>query len=163
MVQAVVEYGGKRVRGSDLITPTDAVSITKQFFKGLKVGLHSLILSDLVLTSIPDDLNTSDQIDTLRFYLVLSSVLHFVEGRDSDFHLQLQRFVQTYCAGSIFEIVSFICFVFHKTCACVFAQGVENVYTQHQPLLHDTLDQLIKGRLKDSQFPYLGPNSLRDR
>ncbi|KAI7798778.1 vacuolar protein sorting-associated protein 45 [Triplophysa rosa] len=77
MVQAVVEYGGKRVRGSDLITPTDAVSITKQFFKGLK--------------------------------------------------------------------------------------GVENVYTQHQPLLHDTLDQLIKGRLKDSQFPYLGPNSLRDR
>uniref|UniRef100_A0A3B3BW83 Vacuolar protein sorting-associated protein 45 n=1 Tax=Oryzias melastigma TaxID=30732 RepID=A0A3B3BW83_ORYME len=77
MVQAVVEYGGKRIRGSDLITPTDAVAITKQFFKGLK--------------------------------------------------------------------------------------GVENVYTQHQPLLHDTLDQLIKGRLKDSQFPYLGASSLRDR
>uniref|UniRef100_A0A8C7ZG56 Vacuolar protein sorting-associated protein 45 n=1 Tax=Oryzias sinensis TaxID=183150 RepID=A0A8C7ZG56_9TELE len=66
-----------QLRGSDLITPTDAVSITKQFFKGLK--------------------------------------------------------------------------------------GVENVYTQHQPLLHDTLDQLIKGRLKDSQFPYLGASSLRDR
>uniref|UniRef100_A0A3Q2QTB3 Vacuolar protein sorting-associated protein 45 n=1 Tax=Fundulus heteroclitus TaxID=8078 RepID=A0A3Q2QTB3_FUNHE len=77
MVQSVVEYGGKRIRGSDLITPTDAVAITKQFFKGLK--------------------------------------------------------------------------------------GVENVYTQHQPLLHDTLDQLIKGRLKDSQFPYLGASSLRDR
>uniref|UniRef100_A0A672ZEW7 Vacuolar protein sorting-associated protein 45 n=1 Tax=Sphaeramia orbicularis TaxID=375764 RepID=A0A672ZEW7_9TELE len=77
MVQAVVEYGGKRVRGSDLITPTDAVAITKQFLKGLK--------------------------------------------------------------------------------------GVENVYTQHQPLLHDTLDQLIKGRLKDSQFPYLGASTLRDR
>ncbi|XP_041931848.1 vacuolar protein sorting-associated protein 45 [Alosa sapidissima] len=77
MVQSMVEYGGKRVRGTDLITPTDAVAITKQFFKGLK--------------------------------------------------------------------------------------GVENVYTQHQPLLHDTLDQLIKGRLKDSQFPYLGPSSLRDR
>uniref|UniRef100_A0A671WHE9 Vacuolar protein sorting-associated protein 45 n=1 Tax=Sparus aurata TaxID=8175 RepID=A0A671WHE9_SPAAU len=61
---SVVEYGGKRVRGSDLITPTDAVAITKQFFKGLS--------------------------------------------------------------------------------------GVENVYAQHQPLLHDTLDQLIKGRLKDS-------------
>ncbi|XP_077599338.1 vacuolar protein sorting-associated protein 45 [Stigmatopora nigra] len=77
MVQCVVEYGGKRVRGSDLVTPTDAVAITKQFFKGLK--------------------------------------------------------------------------------------GVENVFTQHQPLLHDTLDQLIKGRLKDSQFPYLGASSLRDR
>uniref|UniRef100_A0A673JMU3 Vacuolar protein sorting-associated protein 45 n=1 Tax=Sinocyclocheilus rhinocerous TaxID=307959 RepID=A0A673JMU3_9TELE len=77
MIQTVVEYGGKRIRGSELIAPTDAVAITKQFFKGLK--------------------------------------------------------------------------------------GVENVYTQHQPLLHDTLDQLIKGRLKDSQFPYLGPSSLRDR
>ncbi|KAI9548420.1 vacuolar protein sorting-associated protein 45 [Dissostichus eleginoides] len=77
MVKAVVEYGGKRVRGSDLIAPSDAVAITKQFFKGLK--------------------------------------------------------------------------------------GVENVYTQHQPLVHDTLDQLIKGRLKDSQFPYLGASTLRDR
>lgn len=77
MVQAVVEYGGKRVRGTDLINPNDAVAITKQFFKGLK--------------------------------------------------------------------------------------GVENVYTQHQPLLQETLDQLIKGRLKDSQYPYLGPSTLRDR
>lgn len=41
MVQSVVEYGGKRVRGSDLITPTDAVAITKQFFKGLKVQTHT--------------------------------------------------------------------------------------------------------------------------
>uniref|UniRef100_A0AAQ4NXA0 Vacuolar protein sorting 45 homolog n=1 Tax=Gasterosteus aculeatus aculeatus TaxID=481459 RepID=A0AAQ4NXA0_GASAC len=77
MVKSMLEYGGKRVRGSDLVTPTDAVAKTKQFFKGLK--------------------------------------------------------------------------------------GVENVYTQHQPLIHDTLDQLIKGRLKDSQFPYLGASSLRDR
>ncbi|KAG8147071.1 hypothetical protein E2320_014116 [Naja naja] len=41
-------------------------------------------------------------------------------------------------------------------------KGVENVYTQHQPLLHETLDQLIKGKLKDNQYPYLGPSSLRD-
>lgn len=40
-VQCVVEYGGKRVRGSDLIAPTDAVAITKQFFKGLKVLSHT--------------------------------------------------------------------------------------------------------------------------
>ncbi|XP_042747786.1 vacuolar protein sorting-associated protein 45 isoform X3 [Lagopus leucura] len=76
LVSAVVEYGGKRVRGSDLFSPKDAVAITKQFLKGLK--------------------------------------------------------------------------------------GVENVYTQHQPLLQETLDQLIKGKLKDSQYPYLGPNTLRD-
>ncbi|XP_072404956.1 vacuolar protein sorting-associated protein 45 isoform X2 [Chiloscyllium punctatum] len=77
LVSAVVEYGGKRSRGSDLVTTKDAVAITKQFFKGLK--------------------------------------------------------------------------------------GIENVYTQHQPLLQDSLDQLIKGKLRDSQYPYLGPSTLRDR
>ncbi|XP_075049463.1 vacuolar protein sorting-associated protein 45 [Mixophyes fleayi] len=77
LVSAVVEFGGKRIRSSDLFSPKDAVSITKQFFKGLK--------------------------------------------------------------------------------------GVENVYTQHQPFLLDTLDQLIKGKLKDNMYPYLGPSTLRDR
>ncbi|XP_006001639.1 vacuolar protein sorting-associated protein 45 [Latimeria chalumnae] len=77
LVSSVVDYGGKRVRGSELFSPKDAMAITKQFFKGLK--------------------------------------------------------------------------------------GVENVYTQHQPLLHETLDQLVKGKLKDGQYPYLGPNTLRDR
>ena len=38
LVSAVVEYGGKRVRGSDLFSSTDAVAITKQFLKGLKVS-----------------------------------------------------------------------------------------------------------------------------
>eukprot|EP00794_Sanderia_malayensis_P009881 gene9882-10891_t len=42
-------------------------------------------------------------------------------------------------------------------------KGVENIYTQHKPLLHDTLDQLIKGRIKEYQFPYLGKEILRDR
>lgn len=41
MVKSVVEYGGKRVRGSDLITATDAVAITKQFFKGFSVCIHT--------------------------------------------------------------------------------------------------------------------------
>ncbi|XP_056402382.1 vacuolar protein sorting-associated protein 45 [Hyla sarda] len=77
LVSPVVEFGGKRVRGSDLFSPKDAVAITKQFFKGLK--------------------------------------------------------------------------------------GVENVYTQHQPFLLDTLDQLIKGKLKDNMYPYVGPSTLRDR
>lgn len=77
LVSSVVDFGGKRVRGSDLFSPKDAVAITKQFFKGLK--------------------------------------------------------------------------------------GVENVYTQHQPFLLDTLDQLIKGKLKDNMYPYVGPSTLRDR
>ncbi|KAM9000350.1 vacuolar protein sorting-associated protein 45 isoform 2-T2 [Sarcophilus harrisii] len=77
LVPALVEYGGKRARGSDLFSPKDAVAITKQFLKGLK--------------------------------------------------------------------------------------GVENVYTQHQPFLYETLDHLIKGKLKENQYPYLGPSTLRDR
>ncbi len=34
-------------------------------------------------------------------------------------------------------------------------QGVENVYTQHTPLLLNTLEALVKGRLKDGDFPYI--------
>eukprot|EP01135_Chromosphaera_perkinsii_P002007 Nk52_evm54s215 gene=Nk52_evmTU54s215 len=41
-------------------------------------------------------------------------------------------------------------------------KGVENIYTQHEPLLAEVLDQLVKGRLKETSFPFLG-NSLRDR
>lgn len=32
--------------------------------------------------------------------------------------------------------------------------GVENIYTQHKPLLHETLDALFKGRLKENLYPY---------
>ncbi|KAJ8969177.1 hypothetical protein NQ314_001880 [Rhamnusium bicolor] len=34
--------------------------------------------------------------------------------------------------------------------------GVDNVYTQHKPLLHDTLENLVKGRLKDQLYPFIG-------
>ncbi|KAI5701404.1 hypothetical protein M8J75_009075 [Diaphorina citri] len=36
-------------------------------------------------------------------------------------------------------------------------KGVENVYTQHEPVLKDILDDLVKGKLKDTHFPYLDP------
>lgn len=37
-------------------------------------------------------------------------------------------------------------------------KGVENIYTQHTPLLKEILDDAIKGRLKESSYPYLtGP------
>ncbi|CAI9721269.1 sorting-associated 45 [Octopus vulgaris] len=42
-------------------------------------------------------------------------------------------------------------------------KGVENVYTQHKPLLHSILDQLTKGKLKESSYPYLGTGQLKDR
>ena len=31
--------------------------------------------------------------------------------------------------------------------------GVENVYTQHQPLLYYILESIVKGKLKDSAYP----------
>lgn len=36
-------------------------------------------------------------------------------------------------------------------------KGVENVYTQHVPLLSTTLTQLIKGRLNTNAYPFLEP------
>ena len=35
--------------------------------------------------------------------------------------------------------------------------GVENVYTQHKSVLHGVVDALIKGRLKDTSFPWFEP------
>lgn len=43
-------------------------------------------------------------------------------------------------------------------------KGVENVYTQHSPRLELTLQNLIKGRLRDQQYPFVeGGGSTRDK
>lgn len=42
VIPAVLEYGGRKARGSDLFGNQDAVAITKKFFKGLKVNMISL-------------------------------------------------------------------------------------------------------------------------
>jgi hypothetical protein len=43
-------------------------------------------------------------------------------------------------------------------------KGVENVYTQHTPRLEVTLQNLIKGRLRDQQYPFVeGGGSTRDK
>lgn len=43
-------------------------------------------------------------------------------------------------------------------------KGVENVYTQHLPRLEVTLSNLIKGRLRDQQYPFVeGGGSTRDK
>ena len=33
-------------------------------------------------------------------------------------------------------------------------KGVDNIYTQHKPLLSRLLDDVLKGRLRESSFPY---------
>ncbi|XP_029036738.1 vacuolar protein sorting-associated protein 45 isoform X1 [Osmia bicornis bicornis] len=41
--------------------------------------------------------------------------------------------------------------------------GVDNIYTQHSPLLNETLEDLIKGRLSLQTFPYLGNTMVSKR
>lgn len=43
-------------------------------------------------------------------------------------------------------------------------KGVENVYTQHSPRMEATLQNLIKGRLRDQQYPFVeGGGTTRDK
>lgn len=43
-------------------------------------------------------------------------------------------------------------------------KGVENVYTQHTPLLESTLQDLIKGKLRDTAYPFVdGGITSRDK
>ncbi|XP_062159314.1 vacuolar protein sorting-associated protein 45 homolog isoform X1 [Alnus glutinosa] len=42
-------------------------------------------------------------------------------------------------------------------------KGVENVYTQHQPLLFQTMESIIKGRMRDVDYPYVGNHFQQGR
>ena len=43
-------------------------------------------------------------------------------------------------------------------------KGVENVYTQHSPRLESTIQNLIKARLKEQQYPFVeGGGTTRDK
>lgn len=42
-------------------------------------------------------------------------------------------------------------------------KGVENIYTQHVPTLKETLEELIKGKLKEVQYPFLDTFQMRER
>lgn len=42
-------------------------------------------------------------------------------------------------------------------------KGVENVYTQHQPLLYNTIENIVKGRLRDFDYPFIGNHFQQGR
>ncbi|KAJ0755470.1 putative sec1-like protein [Helianthus annuus] len=42
-------------------------------------------------------------------------------------------------------------------------KGVENVYTQHQPLLFQTTESITKGRLRDLDYPFVGNHFQQGR
>lgn len=44
--------------------------------------------------------------------------------------------------------------------SAIVLQGVENVYTQHIPLMSDMLDPLLKGRLRDTSYPFIDPPNI---
>lgn len=37
--------------------------------------------------------------------------------------------------------------------SCWYFQGVDNIYAQHVPLIKDLLEQLLRGKLKDTLYP----------
>lgn len=41
--------------------------------------------------------------------------------------------------------------------------GVDNVYTQHKPVLHETLEELLKGHLRDNLYPYISKYTLNEK
>ncbi|XP_043264746.1 vacuolar protein sorting-associated protein 45 isoform X1 [Colletes gigas] len=41
--------------------------------------------------------------------------------------------------------------------------GIDNIYTQHTPLLYETVEDLIKGKLSSQTFPYLGNTIISKR
>lgn len=41
-------------------------------------------------------------------------------------------------------------------------QGVQNIYTEHKPLLKETLDSLLRNKLKDTEYPFAQGSITRD-
>ena len=41
-------------------------------------------------------------------------------------------------------------------------KGVENIYTQHKPFLHELITEILGGRLSASEFPFLTGQASRD-
>jgi len=41
--------------------------------------------------------------------------------------------------------------------------GVSNIFTQHKPLLEQILDNILKGKLLDSEYPFASSNGALSR
>jgi len=42
-------------------------------------------------------------------------------------------------------------------------KGVENIYTQHSPLIKEVVEELVRSKLKPAHYPYLGTVQLNER
>jgi len=42
-------------------------------------------------------------------------------------------------------------------------KGVDNIYTQHTPLVKDLVELMIKGKLREASYPFVGINHFKER
>ncbi|KAI1781463.1 Sec1-like protein [Hypoxylon cercidicola] len=105
--------------------------------------------------------------NSLAMLVDLLSAAGGVPARQADlvakllaYHHSLQ---QSQAAGGIADIFE-TGGIFSGARAIKGLKGVENVYTQHSPHLETTLQNLIKGRLREQQYPFVeGGGTTRDK
>ncbi|XDG01201.1 hypothetical protein ABKA04_000816 [Annulohypoxylon sp. FPYF3050] len=105
--------------------------------------------------------------NSLAMLVDLLSAAGGVPARQADlvtklliYHHSLQ---QSQAAGGIADIFE-SGGIFSGARAIKGLKGVENVYTQHSPHLETTLQNLIKGRLREQQYPFVeGGGTTRDK
>ncbi|KAI0840482.1 Sec1-like protein [Hypoxylon sp. FL0890] len=105
--------------------------------------------------------------NSLAMLVDLLSAAGGVPARQADlvaklliYHHSLQ---QSQAAGGIADIFE-SGGIFSGARAIKGLKGVENVYTQHSPHLETTLQNLIKGRLREQQYPFVeGGGATRDK
>lgn len=119
------------------------------------VALYSLRYEKHPSNALPilvDLLGTAGNVPSRRIDLIAKLL---------QFHSSLQ---QTQSAGGISDIFESTGIFSGARDRFKGLKGVENVYTQHSPRLESTLQDLVKGRLRDQQYPFVeGGGSTRDK
>ncbi|KAI1826165.1 GIDA-domain-containing protein [Xylaria intraflava] len=105
--------------------------------------------------------------NSLNMLVDLLSAAGGVPARQADlvaklliYHSSLQQSQAASGIADIFESGG----IFSGARAIKGLKGVENVYTQHSPHLEATLQNMIKGKLRDQQYPFVeGAGTTRDK
>jgi vacuolar protein sorting-associated protein 45 len=119
------------------------------------VALYSLRYAKHPSNALPvlvDLLNAAGNVPQQRVDLVAKLLIY---------HSSLQ---QTQSAGGISDLFESASIFSGARDRFKGLKGVENVYTQHSPRLELTLQNLIKGKLREQQYPFVdGGGSTRDK
>ncbi|CAG2213971.1 VPS45 [Mytilus edulis] len=121
-------------------------------------GDHSAILQRIKTLIASEKIQ---HIDMLR--LVMLYALRYESHSNNDVSGLVDAFAEEGVSDRLRMMVHAVLDYGGRSPEEVICLGVENVYTQHKPLLYSLLDQLIKGKLKEGAYPYLGVSQLKDR